>query len=205
MKKVMIIFFSLLVGIIIGWGGGTTLVYLRNNPGRMGMASSIVFAPHVIQHPQILSIPRLGITAKIEAVGLDSVKRMDVPKDTNNVGWYKLGYKPGEVGNAVIDGHVDSLTGPAVFYNLSQLEKGDSIIIQGDNKQLYFIVTAKETYQYDQFPVNKVFGTSSNPRLNLITCKGTFDRLKKNYSQRLVVYTQQKYEDRNIFQQYLSR
>ncbi len=139
--------------------------------------------------PRRLIISKLHVDAAIESVGMDSKGNMDVPKDSDNAAWYNLGYKPGENGSAVIDGHFDKQSGaPAVFYELGSLNSGDTIQIeQSDGKRLTFEVTKSDMYAYDKLPLQEIFNTSGKPVLNLITCNGTFDTSAKNYSKRLVV------------------
>jgi sortase A len=124
-------------------------------------------------------------------VGLDPQGKMDVPKEPEDVGWYNLGAKPGENSSAVIDGHLDTLTGaPAVFYNLTKLEIGDKIVIDDElGKTRTFIVTSKEEYDFDKVPLKQVFDSPGQPTLNLITCEGVFDNANKNYSKRVVIYS----------------
>ncbi|MCL5784179.1 MAG: class F sortase [Patescibacteria group bacterium] len=142
--------------------------------------------------PQKLIIDRIGINTAVESVGLDSQGRMDVPTDVNDVGWYNLGVRPGEKGNAVIDGHLDSPSGPAVFYGLSTLGPGDQIrVVDEQGKEYKFIVTDKKIYPYSQVPLNEIFGPSGKPELNLITCGGTWNSSAKNYSDRIVIYSEQ--------------
>jgi LPXTG-site transpeptidase (sortase) family protein len=132
----------------------------------------------------------LNITAPVEFVGEDSEGKMDVPKEVNNVAWYQYGYIPGTPGNAVIAGHLDSTTGPAVFYRLATLKAGDDIFVTDDaGKQRHFKVTHTATHPSASFPIQEVFGPSAERQLNLITCEGTYDRASKNYSDRTVVYT----------------
>lgn len=142
--------------------------------------------------PQRVRIPSMEVDTYIEIVGLDSQGRMDVPKNADNVAWYQLGAKPGEDGNAVIAGHLDKVSGaPAVFYNLSSMKPGENIIIEYENGEEYaFKVTNIESYEYDQVPLDYVFGNSSKKRLNLITCEGSFDNSAKNYSHRIVVFSE---------------
>ncbi|HSX40430.1 MAG TPA: class F sortase [Candidatus Saccharimonadales bacterium] len=141
--------------------------------------------------PVRLRIPKLGIDTTIEQVGLDASGKMDVPSNNTNVAWYKLGYKPGEKGNAVIDGHLDTVTGaPAVFYSLSKLTAGDSVKVDDQNGHTYtFAVVDKQSFDFDKVPLAKIFGPSDTAYLNLITCEGVFNSVTKNYSQRVVVYT----------------
>ncbi len=143
--------------------------------------------------PKTLSIPKINVTAAVESVGLDAQKAMDVPKDSDNVGWYNLGVKPGEKGNAVIDGHLDKVTGaPAVFWNISKLVPGDTLSVKDENgRTISFSVTKVTKYPYDNFPLQDVFGPSEKHRLNLISCNGVWNSKTHNYSQRTVVYSEQ--------------
>ena len=140
--------------------------------------------------PDQLSIPAINVDAKVEHVGQLPNGQMDVPKDDRNVGWYQLGAKPGEIGNAVLAGHVDNKTGPSVFFHLDDLEHGDMVTVTDENGRAYdFEVQKVESYPRNQAPLEKVFGTSSKSGLNLITCTGTFDRDAGTHEERMVVYT----------------
>jgi LPXTG-site transpeptidase (sortase) family protein len=206
MKKILV---SLLLIIIVGVGGvvGVKASHLFSHPVESTVLSAHTTLPTTIPTdtatsqtspqgdpgiPQKLSIPKIGVTASVESVGLDSQNRMDVPRIADDVGWYRLGYKIGENGNAVIDGHLDKVTGkPAVFWNLSKLQSGDKIIVMdGAGKQFTYAVTQKAEYPYNNFPLQQVFGPASKPMLNLITCQGTWDKTTKNYSHRIVIYSQ---------------
>jgi sortase (surface protein transpeptidase) len=105
---------------------------------------------------------------------------------------FDLGYRPGQVGNSVIDGHYDKVDGsPAAFWNIGKLQKGDKLIVTDENgKELTFAVTRLVKYPYDNFPIKEVFGDASVPMLNLITCHGQWNKNTKNYSERMVVYSQ---------------
>lgn len=147
-----------------------------------------------VAEPQTLTIPKLNVQTSVEQVGQDAGGRMDVPTGVDNVGWYSLGFKPGEAGNAVIDGHLDTVTGaPAVFFYLDRLTAGDQVMVTDKNgKNLTFEVTNVQSYPFDQVPLQDIFGPNDKPRLNLITCIGVWDRINRNYSNRLVVYTELK-------------
>jgi LPXTG-site transpeptidase (sortase) family protein len=188
MKKVILNFVIIFLGTFSG--------FLSNGYINTRLLASTFFQPQIRQvsvhktAPVLISIPKLGINSRVEVVGKDDEGKMDVPKNTDNVAWYKLGPTPGEKGSAVIDGHYDSKVGPAVFYNLSALEKGDTIVVKNaSGKQVTFVVEGKEVYPYNAIPVHKVFAQSDKPRLNLVTCEGIFDHTTHNYSDRLVVYT----------------
>ncbi len=144
--------------------------------------------------PVRLIIPSLKIVTMSESVGMDQQGRMDVPKDVANVAWYQLGVKPGEVGNAVFAGHYDKPDGsPAVFYDLNQLQSGDELIVEDeDGKLLIFIVTEKRVVQLSEFPLQEVFGETEKKRVNLITCGGTWDKAKQEYSERTIIFSELK-------------
>lgn len=148
-----------------------------------------------ISEPISFSIPSLDISnVEIESVGLDKENKMDIPKDENNVAWYNLGVKPGEVGNAVIAGHFDKKTGdPAVFYEINKLKPGDELIVKdAKGNNLTFAVTEVKTFELEKFPLQEVFGLNPKPRLNLITCEGSYNPSSKLYSHRLVVFSELK-------------
>lgn len=140
--------------------------------------------------PTSLRIPKLNVATNIEHVGEDEQGNMGVPQEVHNVAWYQYGYIPGTPGSAVIAGHLDSTTGPAIFYHLESLQAGDDIFVTAsDGKQLHFKVLRTATYSADDFPIQEVFGAALESRLNLITCEGVFDDTTKSYSQRTVVYS----------------
>jgi sortase A len=142
--------------------------------------------------PTRISIPKINVDTAVESVGMDDKGRMDVPKEADNTAWFKPGYKPGQVGQAVIDGHYDKASGdPAVFYNINKLTKGDEIIVTGENgKKLTFSVVKLAEYPDEDFPIKDVFGPSSKPMLNLITCQGKWNEESHNYSHRGVIYAE---------------
>lgn len=142
--------------------------------------------------PVRLQIPTLTIDAMVEAVGRDINGAMDIPAQVDNVAWYAPGYLPGELGNAVIAGHLDRANGaPAIFWSIDKLAVGDLIIVTAaDGTQYHFAVTQLETYPYDQAPIEAIFGFSLRSQLNLITCKGQWNSGQRNYSNRLVVYSE---------------
>ena len=144
----------------------------------------------VTGQPVSLEIERTGVDAHIEHVGLTDDGAMDVPQEWENVGWFEPGTLPGEVGNSVIAGHYDSPTGPAVFFELRELEPGDQItVVTDEDEQLTFEVTKTEMVLADDAPLEEIFGSSEDRNLNLITCDGIWDQSANMYDHRLVVYT----------------
>jgi len=142
--------------------------------------------------PKLLEIPKIGVSANVQSVGLNSKREMDVPSNDWDVAWYNLGPKPGNIGSAVIAGHLDNKFGkPAVFWNLDELKTGDDVyVIDGNNNKKHFQVVSFERYETGTAPLEKIFGASDEAYLNLITCGGVWDKTKNNYSERFVVFTE---------------
>jgi sortase (surface protein transpeptidase) len=147
-------------------------------------------------HPQTLNgdgpisiaIPAIGVHAPIVAVGLQADGAMQVP-DPDQVGWYRLGPRPGAPGPAVLIGHVDNRTGPAVFYRLRQLRPGDEIIIgQSDGTTSRFLVGRLEQHPKTALPTSRIWTTATRPLLRLITCGGSFNHATGHYRDNLIVY-----------------
>lgn len=140
--------------------------------------------------PQSLRIPKLGIDAAVEPVGLAPDGSMDVPSSPATVAWYRPGSRPGEPGNAVIAGHLDSETGPAVFWRLRDLRPGDEVRVVDDaGEDRTFLVLSTERFGTARPPIARVFGRGNIARLNLVTCGGTWDSAAGRYRERLVVFT----------------
>ncbi len=138
--------------------------------------------------PTHLSIPSIGVDAPVEQVGLTADRAVENPTQWMDAAWYKLGYQPGAPGNAAIIGHLDSTTGPAVFWNVSHLQAGAKVIVDDGSSSLTFLVQEVDTYPADQSPMVKVYGPANIPRLNLVTCAGDWNPQSHSYSDRLVVY-----------------
>jgi Sortase domain len=139
--------------------------------------------------PRQIAIPRIGLRARIVRVGLTRDRALEVPADARLTGWWSGGARPGEPGPAVIDGHVDTSTGPAVFFRVGALRKGDAIRIRlADGRTVRFAVRRVARYPKARFPTREVYGATKRPTLRLITCSGAFDRSSGHYLDNTVVY-----------------
>jgi len=137
--------------------------------------------------PVRLLIPAINVDATIEARGLDSKRSLDTPRNFHDVAWYKLGPKPGDPGNAVMNGHVNWWTGDAVFTHLSRLRAGDEIrVVRADGGVVVFKVTGKQTVDANA-RVASLFTPSTQATLTLITCTGIWNALTQSDTQRLLV------------------
>ncbi len=187
---------------VCGLAVGALVMYLFQpapaySPEHIGDPHASSSATHLEESlPVRLRIPTINIDAQFtDPLGLAESGEVEVPKRYEEVGWYKYGPTPGELGPAVVLGHVDSVTGPAVFYSLGQLTLGDEIEIErADGSTAVFEVTALERYSQDNFPTQLVYGDIDHAGLRLVTCTGTFDRGVQRYSHNLVVYAAHKSE-----------
>jgi sortase (surface protein transpeptidase) len=140
--------------------------------------------------PISLSIPAIGVKTSLQQLGLSADGALDPPTDTTQAGWYTGSAVPGEPGPAVLAGHVDSYQGPAVFFDLRDLEPGDTVTVTlSDGSSVGFSVTDVETYPKDQFPTSAVYGARPDPELRLITCGGAFDSTDRSYDDNVVFAT----------------
>ncbi|WP_406008727.1 class F sortase [Streptomyces sp. NBC_00637] len=142
--------------------------------------------------PQRVDIPELGVQAPVVARGLDTEGGIDPPPfdQAGVVGWYADGAKPGARGTALLVGHVDTETRPAVFYKLSTLRAGETIrVVRDDGKVAEFTVDEVEVVRRDRFDARQAYGPRQPDRaeLRLITCGGTFDRVSRSYTANVIV------------------
>jgi LPXTG-site transpeptidase (sortase) family protein len=141
--------------------------------------------------PMRLKIPSINVNAVIESVGLTAQMAMDTSDDPDNVGWYNLGPRPGQEGAAVLAGHLDWYEGEkSVFEHLDQLRPGDGISVETDTgMSLTYVVRGIRMYQPDEY-APEVFQQRVGKHLNLVTCGGAWDPVRKIYSERLVVFAE---------------
>jgi sortase (surface protein transpeptidase) len=141
--------------------------------------------------PARIVIPAIGVDADVIDLGLQDDGTMEVPEDFAQTGWFDRGPKPGRVGPAVIAGHVDDRTGPAVFFRLSDLEPGDEIEVHSDDGEVV-VFAVRETQQHpkDEFPTEDVYSGTPGPELRLITCSGEFDQGERSYRDNTIVFAE---------------
>ncbi len=137
-------------------------------------------------------IPRIGVDASIMKLGTNPDGTVEVPplEQAHLAGWYEPGASPGEVGNSVIVGHVDSAAmGPAVFFSLGALRPGDTVRVQrADGRQVDFTVDSVKSYPKTAFPTEQVYGPTDQVGLRVVTCGGIFDEAAGSYPDNIVVF-----------------
>lgn len=167
--------------------GLTTTSGEAGEPDQTGEAIGLARA-----EPVRVTIPRIDVDSELLRLGVDDDGEVEVPplRRAHQAGWYERGVTPGEVGSAVIIGHVDSRAGgPAVFFELGRLRPGDQIdVLRADRSVATFHVDGVAAYPKDDFPAELVYGPSAQPTLRLITCGGEFDERSRDYLDNVVVF-----------------
>ena len=135
-----------------------------------------------------IAIPRLGIDQSVIGLGVTADRKLEVPANGTDIGWWRSGPAPGEPGNAVIAGHVNWNGGqPAVFSDLAALVTGDEVVLnREDGSTATYQVTKTERYPKKDFPNDLIYRLEGDPELTLITCGGDF--VGSHYLDNIVVF-----------------
>lgn len=144
--------------------------------------------------PRYISISKLGLKARVMQVGVKSNGVLDTPRNVYDAAWYTGSAKPGQQGATVIDGHVSSMRTKGVFYNLKNLQQGDTIrITKGDGTVLTYRIVQKQTYKAESVDMQKVIRPISEGKsgLNIITCTGKVKPGTNDFTHRIVVFAEQ--------------
>jgi sortase (surface protein transpeptidase) len=143
--------------------------------------------------PVRLEIPAIGVDTELQRLGREQDGTVEVPtgpREWEEAGWYEGGTRPGDLGSAVILGHVDSKRdGPAVFFRLRELRRGDQIkVVRADGSSVRFSVDRTEQYPKSRFPTDDVYYPTLSPELRLVTCGGEFDTGIGHYKSNVIVF-----------------
>jgi len=152
--------------------------------------------------PVSVAIPDIGVRSPLLRLGLNPNGSMQVPDVSTSAGeaaWYKYSVTPGQIGTAVIEGHVDSQVGPAVFFRLGALHPGDHIDVSlADGMTAVFRVTGVREYTKIDFPTEIIYGPTNYASLRLVTCGGTFDYATGHYLSSVVVFASLVSSERSV-------
>jgi sortase (surface protein transpeptidase) len=141
--------------------------------------------------PIAISIPSIGVQSPVVDLGLNADGTVEVPSSFHEAGWYKYGVEPGQIGPSVYLGHVDSTSGPGVFYRLGALRPGDHVTIQrADGRPVTFVITGVRQYSKTAFPTLAVYANTAVPTIRLVTCGGAFDTTTHHYLSNIVAFGQ---------------
>lgn len=153
-------------------------------------AQRVSHAPLSPSRPVTITVPSIFIQAPVTGLGLDKKGHLGAPSMSRpkEVGWYRNGPSPGDAGTALIVGHRDTETGPAIFLNLNALRRGNTVkVTRADRRTAVFTVDEVKTYTKDKFPDDEVYGDTGRPELRLMTCGGRFSK-KNGYSANVIVF-----------------
>jgi LPXTG-site transpeptidase (sortase) family protein len=162
------------------WAGGGESSAARSEPDRLPAS-----------RPVSLSVPAIKVSAPVGIVGQAPDGTIAVPPLSrhNETGWYDRGPTPGEPGRAIIVGHVDTKSGPSVFYDLGKLKTGDRIEVTRANRSVVvFKVDSVEHFDKDNLPADRVYGDDGPPGLRLITCGGDWIGGRTGYADNVIAF-----------------
>jgi sortase (surface protein transpeptidase) len=197
---------ALLAGLLTIVGGTVGLTRLTGHPGDVArLLTNPSPAPHgsfaalplarsaqKVARPVALTIPAIGVRTPLERLGRTPQGTLQVPVSTTVAGWYTGSPRPGEIGSAIIAGHIDSAQGPGVFFRLRLLRPGDLVYVRRSDRTLVvFRVYAERMYPKSGFPTGRVYGPTPDAELHLISCGGVFDQATGSYLSNVVVYAAQ--------------
>lgn len=160
--------------------------------GAVGRVLPAAHAPLAGALPQRVDVPSIGIQAPVIPRGLDKDGAIEPPPydRPGTVGWWSKGVQPGTAGTALMVGHVDTRSKPAVFYGLSSAQPGDKVrVVRADGSVAEFTIEDVRVYERTAFDAHKVYGqrVAGRAELRLVTCGGTYDKVAKEYSANVVV------------------
>ncbi|MGA5171037.1 MULTISPECIES: class F sortase [Streptomyces] len=194
--------------VVLSWNGATNaptqhvpapVVSPRATPVPQADTRAAAASPSLPRSaPTQLLIPSIGVDAPFTDLAIGPSGRLDAPPpdETNLVGWFAAGPSPGERGTAIVAGHLDTTTAPAVFASLRTLSLGSDInIVRKDGTTASFVVDAVDNFPQDRFPDDLVYADTPDAQLRLITCGGSYDRSKKRYTENTVVFAHLKTTD----------
>ncbi|GAA4987786.1 hypothetical protein GCM10023205_68310 [Yinghuangia aomiensis] len=145
--------------------------------------------PDLSAAPVRVRISAIGVDSGLEPLEIGADGQLGTPLDPDRAGWWADGPNPGSPGASVVVGHLDSRTGPAVFYRLGSLRPGDRIeVLRADGTTAAFSVSQVHSYAKSDFPSDAVYGASAGPTLRLVTCGGSYDKRRHAYTDNVVVF-----------------
>jgi hypothetical protein len=192
------------VGVLLILGGGAAVGVAittqghapqpsRSAAGATGLSAGTAHGPLLRRSPPVsVDIPAIGVDSKLLHLGVNADGTIRVPslyRAPGRAAWYKYSAAPGQIGASIIEGHVDTDRGPAVFFRLGALRPGDSIdVLLADGITAVFRVTGVRQYLQSNFPARTIYGATEYAALRLITCGGSFDYATGHYLSSTVVF-----------------
>lgn len=142
-----------------------------------------------VARPVRVRIPKIAVASGLETLHRAPDLSVEVPRDPASAGWYAGGPRPGQQGPAVILGHLDSSEGPAVFYRVPELRRGDRVLVDlADGETVNFVVSRVERYPKERFPTAAVYFPTLRSELRLVTCGGSIDPASGHYRDNVIAF-----------------
>lgn len=148
-------------------------------------------APAAAVDPAEVSIPKIDATSTLVGLGLNEDQTVQVPpvEEPMQAGWFTGAPRPGDIGPAVILGHVNGGGHDGIFARLHELAAGDEVVVKRvDGSTVRFTVSMVDQVPKSDFPTDEVYGNTEGPELRLITCGGAFDSAAHSYEDNIIVY-----------------
>lgn len=145
--------------------------------------------------PSYVQIPALYLYANVEEVKKDEADRLEKPKNTDTIAYYKKeDVQLGKKGVIVMAADFDREDGkPGMFYNLAALEKNDKIEVTDLNgKKFTYIVYDKAIYSWDTTDVESLLIKSQNPRMDLIQYPAYTEENRNREESKTIIYAEMK-------------
>ena len=186
---------SMPAGVLGGQGAGPVAIQVTvpKTPAPVALPAQAAPTGPTAMPPSVpvrVQIPAIGVDSELMDLGLKPDGTLEVPPEGFPAGWYTGAPTPGEVGPAIIAGHVD-WTGPGVFYDLHRLSPDDQVTVQrADGSAAVFRITRVEQYPKDAFPTEEVYGDVEHAGLRLVTCGGVFNRETGSHDDNIVVFAE---------------
>ncbi len=138
--------------------------------------------------PRALQIGDLRLESPVRSVGIEEDGELEVPDETE-VGWYEYGSAPGLPGSTVLAAHVSWNRTIGPFHDLGTLEPGAQVdVIAHDGTTRVYEVVERAIYDKDELPTDRIWRTTGDETLVLITCGGSYNPDIRRYRQNIVVY-----------------
>lgn len=184
---------ALLLALVSGCGGSTTTPADTSAPTTSSPSQTSETTPPALPRsiPTKLRVPAINAESSLIQLGLNPDQTVQVPSvhTPQQAGWYDQSPTPGELGPAVILGHVDGDGMEGIFFHLHELKPGDQIFVdRQDGKTATFVVNQVDSVPKSDFPTDKVYGNTPDAELRLITCGGVFDKSAHSYENNIIVY-----------------
>ena len=186
MNRLRALLLAVLIGTLAACGGAAV-----PGPAAPPVPRAPVSAALPASDPVELRVPAIGVSSTLVPLGLNPDRTVEVPpvEEPMQAGWYRFGPTPGQLGPAVVLGHVNGGGHDGIFARLHEIEVGDEVeVSREDGRIATFTVTRVVQVPKAQFPTAEVYGDSVDAQLRLITCGGSFDHAAGSYRDNVIAY-----------------